>query len=79
MIFLNKNVPRLKKITINIPTKLYNEINTLAIGNGLTFTSQTISLLRNGIDQNNALNILPDVLQQLLKAQKQPKKSISTK
>jgi metal-responsive CopG/Arc/MetJ family transcriptional regulator len=66
---MKKTEPRLKRITINIPTKLYNEITTLANENGLNFTSQTISILRNGIDQDTAVKTLPTIIEHLLNEQ----------
>lgn len=71
---MKKNEPRLKRITINIPTKLYNEITGLAIENGLNFTSQCIALLRNGIDQNTAVKLMPTIIEQLLNEQEKAKK-----
>lgn len=71
---MKKTEPRLKKITINIPTKLYNEINELAINNGLTFTGQTISILRNGIDQNTAVQLMPTIIEHILKEQEKATK-----
>jgi len=74
---MKKNEPRLKRITINIPTKLYNEITVLATENGLNFTSQTIALLRNGIDQNTAVQLMPTIIEQLLNEQDKSKKKKS--
>lgn len=71
---MKKTEPRLKKITINIPTKLYNEITGLASENGLTFTSQTIAILRNGIDQTTAVKLMPTIIEQLLNEQEKAKK-----
>lgn len=72
---MKKTEPRLKKITINIPTKLYNEINNLAIENGLTFTGQAIAIFKNGIDQNNTVKYLPQILEQLLNERERTKKT----
>ena len=72
---MKNNEPRLKRITINIPTKLYNEISELAIENGLNFTSQCIALLRNGIDQNTAVQLMPTIIEQLLNEQNKVKKT----
>lgn len=72
---MKKSEPRLRKITINIPTKLYNEINGLAVENGLTFTAQVISILRNGIDQDTAVKLMPTLVQHILNEQKGTKKA----
>lgn len=71
---MKKTEPRLKRITINIPTKLYNEITQLANENGLNFTSQTISILRNGIDQDTAVKTLPTIIEHLLNEQEKATK-----
>lgn len=72
---MKKSEPRLRKITINIPTKLYNEINALAVENGLNFTSQVITILRNGIDQDTAVKLMPTLVEQILNEQKGTKKT----
>lgn len=74
---MKKSEPRLRKITINIPTKLYNEISSLAVENGLNFTSQVITILRNGIDQDTAVKLMPTLVEQILNEQKGTKKAIS--
>jgi len=75
---MKKIEPRLKKITINIPTKLYNEISKLATENGLNFTSQTIAILRNGIDQNTTIKLMPTIIEQLLNERETTKKQKNT-
>jgi hypothetical protein len=69
-----KTEPRLKKITINLPTKLYNEINQLAIENGQTFTGQLTNILQNGIDQKIAIDLMPQLFNEYMKSKQEDTK-----
>lgn len=68
-----KSPSRLKRVTMNLPVKLCDEITRLAEQNGLNFTSQSIALLRNGIDQNVAVKLMPTIVEQLLSEQNKAK------
>lgn len=69
------NEPKFKKLSMNFPTQLYNDIKELALKDNLTFTTEIITLCRKGIEQSKAVELMPLIVEQYLKEQKQPKKS----
>ena len=67
--------PKFKKITLNFPVQLYEDVKKAATENGLTFTSQIVSLCKQGMEQSKAVELMPFIVEQFLNEQKPIKKA----
>ena len=67
--------PKFKKLSMNFPTQLYNDIKEQALRDNLNVTSEIITLCRKGIEQSKAVELMPLIVEQYLKEQKQTNKT----
>lgn len=63
-----------KKITINIPIKIYEELERRRTENGTTTTTEILSLVRFALKQEQAVDMLPSLIT-VLNEQKGTKKA----
>lgn len=66
--------PKFKKLSMNFPTQLYNDIKTLALNDNLNVTAEIVTLCRKGIEQSKAVELMPLIVEQYLNEQKGTKK-----
>lgn len=62
--------PKFKKLSMNFPTQLYNDIKELALKDNLNVTAEIVTLCRKGIEQSKAVELMPLIVEQYLKEQK---------
>lgn len=71
--------PKFKKLSMNFPTQLYNDIKTLALNDNLNVTAEIVTLCRKGIEQSKAVELMPLIVEQYLNEQKSTKKAKKSK
>ena len=67
--------PKFKKLSMNFPTQLYNDIKSRALKDNLTVTTEIVTLCRQGLEQSKAVELMPLIVEQYLNEQKQAKKT----
>lgn len=71
-----KKQSKLKFVAFNMPTSLYQQIKDMSVSNGVTFTAQIINLVRDGLKQEKALELMPKMLEQLLEEKQRNNKRV---
>ena len=72
---MKKEQSKFRKVTINIPTKIYNDLMKRCEEMGTNTTTEIISLIREGLKQEKAIDYLPPILEALALERKTPKKT----
>lgn len=62
---MKKELPKFRKVTLNIPTKIYQELEKRCEENGTTTTAEILSLVRFGLKQEQAVEMLPTIINAL--------------
>jgi len=71
---MKKEVSKFRKVTMNIPTKLYQELEKRCEDNGTTTTAEILSLVRFGLKQEQAIEMLPTIIDAI--NEKKPTKKV---
>lgn len=74
---MKKESPKFRKVTINIPVRIYQELEKRFEENGTNITTEIIALIREGLKQDKAIDYMPHLLEAYLnerKGTKNPKK-----
>ena len=66
---------KFKKLSMNFPTQLYNDIKERALKDNLNVTAEIVTLCRQGLEQSKAVELMPLIVEQYLKEQKDIKKT----
>lgn len=64
---------KFRKVTLNIPVKIWSQLEKRCEENGTSITAEILSLIRFGLKQEEAIDMLPSILV-ALNEQKSPKK-----
>jgi len=65
---------KFKKLSMNFPTQLYNDIKELALKDNLNFTAEIVTLCRRAIEQSKTVELMPKLLEEVLRLKNVPKK-----
>lgn len=66
--------PKFKKLSMNFPIELYNDIKERALKDNLNVTAEIVTLCRQGLEQSKAVELMPLIVEQFLNEQKATKK-----
>lgn len=66
--------PKFKKLSMNFPAELYNDIKERALKDNLNVTAEIVTLCRQGLEQSKAVELMPLIVEQFLNEQKTTKK-----
>jgi len=71
---MNKEQPKFRKVTMNIPIKIWQELEQRQEENGSSITNEILNLVRFGLKQEQAVDMLPNLID-ALNEQKPTKKT----
>lgn len=71
---MKKEQPKFRKVTMNIPLKIWQELEQRQEENGTSITSEILNLVRFGLKQEQAVDMLPTIID-ALNEQKPTKKT----
>ena len=73
---MKKEQPKFRKVTINVPLRIWQALEERRLENGTSITNEILNLVRFGIKQEEAVEYMPNLLGALneLKPTKKTKK-----
>lgn len=57
-----KSLPKFRKVTLNIPMVIYAQLESRCIDYGTNTTTEILTLIRMGLQQEEAIKSMPDIL-----------------
>lgn len=70
---MKKEQAKFRKVTINVPVKIWEDLERRQEENGTSITTEILSLVRFGLKQDKAIDVMPSLLEAYLNEQKRSK------
>lgn len=70
-----KSLSKFRKVTLNIPMVIYEQLESRCIEYGTNTTTEILNLIRMGMQQEQAIRCMPDILKAYNNEYKKSKKT----
>lgn len=73
---MKKVEPKFRKVTLNVPTKIWKQLEERQEENGTSITNEILNLVRFGLKQEMAVDMMPTIVTALNKQKPTKKRQI---